>query len=259
MTIQATTASPLAGRIAVVTGASSGIGAASGKALAARGASVALLARRKEKLDALAAEIREAGGNAVVVTVDVSKQASVDAAAESVHRQLGKPDIVVNNAGVMLPAPIAERRTSDWERMIDLNVTGAVRVIGAFVPDLLEAAAQGRPADLVNVSSIAAQNLFPNFAVYCATKAAISHLSRNLRAELGPRDVRVSMVEPGIVATELQSHVTDQGALNWLAGAKKTMTWLEPENVAETMAFTVSLPSHVNLQQITIMPTRQAM
>jgi NADP-dependent 3-hydroxy acid dehydrogenase YdfG len=141
--------------------------------------------------------------------------------------------------------------------MIDLNITGLMRVIYAFVPSLVKAAAAGNKSDLINTSSIAGQYLYPTFAVYAATKAYVSHLSRHLRLELGPKNVRVSMLEPGIVATELQSHVTDQGALDWLAGAKTTIDWLQPADIAEVVAFTAALPARVNLQQMTVMPTRQ--
>jgi NADP-dependent 3-hydroxy acid dehydrogenase YdfG len=241
----------------VVVGASSGIGEATARLLAQRGARVAVLARRADRLDTLVTRITKAGGSALAVPVDVEDQASVDAAAARVAGELGRVDLVFNNAGVMLPGPIEERKLGEWEQMIDLNVTGLMRVIGAFVPSLVESAAAGATSDLINTSSIAGQYLYPNFAVYSATKAYVSHLSRHLRLELGPKDVRVSMLEPGIVATELQSHVTDQGALDWLAGAKETMTWLQPQDVAEIVAFTVSLPRHVNLQQVTVMPTRQ--
>lgn len=247
----------LANRVAVITGASSGIGAATAKLLAARGARVAVLARRKDKLDALVSSIKAAGGTALALPVDVTDQASVDAAALRIAESFGQVDLVFNNAGVMLPAPIEERKLADWEKMIDLNVTGLMRVIYAFVPDLVAAANAGKRADLINTSSIAGQYLYPTFAVYSATKAYVSHLSRHLRPELGPKNVRVSMLEPGIVATELQSHVTDQGALDWLAGAKTTIDWLQPDDVAEVVAFTAALPRHVNLQQVTVMPTRQ--
>jgi NADP-dependent 3-hydroxy acid dehydrogenase YdfG len=248
---------PLNGRVAVVTGASSGIGEATARLLSGHGAKVAVLARRAERLEGLVAEITKAGGTAVAVPVDVTDQASVDAAAERVGRELGRVDLLFNNAGVMLPGPIEERKTGEWEHMIDLNVTGLMHVIGAFVPALVAAAAAGATVDLINTSSIAGQYLYPNFAVYSATKAYVSHLSRHLRLELGPKDVRVSMLEPGIVATELQSHVTDQGALDWLAAAKQTMAWLQPQDIAEIVAFTAALPRHVNLQQVTVMPTRQ--
>jgi NADP-dependent 3-hydroxy acid dehydrogenase YdfG len=248
----------LAGRVAVVTGASSGIGAATAAALAARGAKVAMLARRAPQMARLAQAITDAGGTALALPIDVTKQTSIDDSAKAIAAELGTVSIVVNNAGVMLPAPVVERRTDDWERMIDLNFTGAMRVIGAFVPGLIEAARSGGPADLVNISSIGSQLTFPNFAVYCATKAAITHLSRNLRTELGPKDVRVSVIEPGLVATELQSHVTDADSLGWLAQARNTVDWLSGDDIAETIAFLVGQPKHVNLQQVTIMPTRQA-
>jgi NADP-dependent 3-hydroxy acid dehydrogenase YdfG len=247
----------LEGRVAVVTGASSGIGEATAELLAARGAKVGLIARRQDRLEALASRIARAGGIALAAPVDTTDQTSVDASAALFAEKLGVVDLVFNNAGVMLPGPIEERKLADWQRMIDLNITGLMRVIYAFVPSLLKAAAAGNRSDLINTSSIAGQYLYPTFAVYAATKAYVSHLSRHLRLELGPKNVRVSMLEPGIVATELQSHVTDQGARDWLAGAKKTIDWLQPADIAEVVAFTAALPAHANLQQITVMPTRQ--
>ncbi|MEU7867407.1 SDR family oxidoreductase [Dactylosporangium sp. NPDC049140] len=248
----------LQGRVALITGASSGIGAATATLLAERGARVALLARRKDRLDELAGRIVDAGGTALGVAVDVTDADALKAAAEQAAAEHGPADLVVNNAGVMLPAPIEELRTDQWQHQIDLNVSAAMHTIGAVVPQLVAAAAAGRPADLVNTSSIAAQNIFPNFAVYAATKAFITHLSRHLRVELGAKDVRVSAIEPGIVGTELQRHVTDEGAQDWLAESKQTVEWLEPEDIAEVIAFTAALPRRVNLQQVTIMPTRQA-
>ncbi|MEV0032307.1 SDR family oxidoreductase [Nocardia sp. NPDC050793] len=249
--------SPLAGRVAVVTGASSGIGAATAKRLAASGATVAVLARRADRLELLAEEIAQAGGTALALTVDVTDAQALRTAAERVAAELGTADLLFNNAGVMLPAPVEELPVEQWQRQIDLNVTGLMNVIGAFLPQLIAAAADKGVADLVNTSSIAAQNLFPNFAVYSGTKAYVTHLSRTLRAELGAKDVRVSAIEPGIVGTELQSHVTDAGAQEWLEGSKQQMTWLDPEDIAEAVNFLASQPAHVNLQQVTIMPTRQ--
>jgi NADP-dependent 3-hydroxy acid dehydrogenase YdfG len=252
-----TAAAPLTGRVGVVTGASSGIGSDVAAALAAGGARVALLARRGDRLEQLAGEIRDAGGTALAVETDVTSQRSIDAAADQVEAQLGRVDLVLNNAGIMLPAPIEERRLDDWERQIDINVTGVMRTIHAFVPQLIAAAAQGGPVDLINTSSVGAQYLFPNFAVYTATKAFVSHLTRHLRLELGPKHVRVSMLEPGIVTTELQSHVTDNGARTWLADALETMEVLTGDDIARIVVFLASQPPHVNLQQITVMPTQQ--
>ncbi|MER7274117.1 SDR family oxidoreductase [Dactylosporangium sp. NPDC000244] len=248
----------LQGRVALVTGASSGIGAATATVLADRGARVALLARRQDRLDELVGEITLAGGTALGVPVDVTDADALTAAADRAAATLGPADLVVNNAGVMLPAPVEQLRTDQWQRQIDLNVSAAMHTIGAVVPQLVSAAAEGRRADLVNTSSIAAENIFPNFAVYAATKAFITHLSRHLRVELGAKDVRVTAIEPGIVGTELQDHVTDPGAREWLDDTRDTVEWLTPQDVAEVIAFTAALPRHVNLQQVTIMPTRQA-
>jgi NADP-dependent 3-hydroxy acid dehydrogenase YdfG len=247
----------LSGRVAVITGASSGLGRASAHLLAARGAKVALLARRRDALETGVAEIKKAGGEAVAIEADVTDQASVEAAAADVARIYGGADLVFNNAGVMLPGPIEQRNLAEWEHQIDLNVTGVMRVLHAFIPQLTQSAAAGKTVDLINTSSIAGQYLYPYFAVYTATKAYVSHLTRHLRLELGPKDVRVSMIEPGIVATELQGHVTFQGAKDWLANASQTIEFLQPDDVAEVVAFLASQPKRVNLQQVVVMPTRQ--
>ena len=253
----APTTLPLAGRVALITGASSGIGASTALLLAARGAKVALLARRKDRLDDLVARITAAGGTAVGLPVDVTDTDALTAAVTQVADIFGAVDLVVNNAGIMLPGPVEELRADQWQHQIDLNVSAAVHTVGAVTPLLVKAAAEGRTVDLVNTSSIAAQNIFPTFAVYAATKAFITHLSRHLRVELGAKDVRVSAIEPGIVGTELQGHVTDQGARDWLEGSKDTIEWLTPEDIAEVIAFTAALPKRVNLQQVTVMPTRE--
>lgn len=132
------------------------------------------------------------------------------------------------------------------------------RIIGAFTSALVKTGGGAGPADLVNISSIAAKNIFPAFAVYSGTKAFVTHLSVTLRAELGAKGVRVTAIEPGIVGTELQDHVDFQGAIDWLEGTKGQIEWLKSDDIAEAIAFTVSLPKRVNLQQVTIMPTAQA-
>jgi NADP-dependent 3-hydroxy acid dehydrogenase YdfG len=253
-----TSAKPLAGRVAVITGASSGIGEATAEHLAALGARVVGLARRAERLGDLVARIEKNGGSALALSADVTDAAAVHAAAERVATELGGADLLFNNAGVMLASAADEVRTDQWQQQIDVNVAGLMNVIGAFTPQLIEAAAARGVADLINTSSIGAQNIYPKFAVYCGTKAFVTHLSRQLRAELGVKNVRVSAIEPGFVNTELQSHVTDDEALEWLDGARAALEWLAPQDIAQTVGFLVALPPRVNLQQVTVMPTAQA-
>ena len=248
----------LAGRVAVVTGASSGMGRASALLLASRGAKVALLARRQAQLDEVADEIRRQGGQALAIVTDVTNPASVDAAAAAVLREFGNADLVFNNAGLMLPGAIGQQPATEWEQQIDLNVTGVMRVVQAFVPQLEAAADEGRVVDLINTSSIAGQNIFPYFAAYSATKAYVSHLTRHLRVELGPKNIRVSVLEPGITSTELQGHVTFQGATEWLENAAKSIDFLQADDIARTVVFIVTQPKHMNLQQVVIMPTKEA-
>jgi NADP-dependent 3-hydroxy acid dehydrogenase YdfG len=252
------TNTPLTGRVAVVTGASSGIGAATAKRLAASGAKVAVLARRADRLEKLVGEIQEAGGTALAIAVDVTDAEAVRAAAQTVASELGTVDLLFNNAGVMLPAPVEELPFDQWQQQIDLNISGLMHAIGAFVPQLISSAAEKGVADLINTSSIGAQNIFPNFAVYAGTKAYVTHMSRTLRVELGAKGVRVSAIEPGIVETELADQVTDAGATEWIAGAKGQFEVLASEDVAEAINFLASQPPRVNFQQLTIMPTRQA-
>lgn len=250
---------PLTGRVAVITGASSGMGRATAMLLASQGARVALLARRESALRDVAAEIRQAGGTALPLVADVTDAVALQAAADAVAREFGGADLVFNNAGIMLPGAIEKQPFAEWQQQIDLNVTGAMRVIQAFLPQLEAAAAQGKVVDLVNTSSIAAQNIYSYFAVYSATKAYVSHLTRQLRMELGPKDIRVSMLEPGITDTELQGHFTFQGATDWIASARQSIEFLKADDVARVVAFLAAQPRHVNLQQVVIMPTREGM
>ncbi|MBF8184703.1 SDR family oxidoreductase [Nonomuraea sp. K274] len=167
-------ARPLGGRVAVVTGASSGIGEAAAEHLAWLGAKVAVVARREGRLEDLVARIEKNGGSAMEIAADVTDAARVRAAADAVEAELGAVDLLFNNAGVMLPAPIEERRTDQWRHQIDLNIKGLMNTIGAFVPQLIRAAGARGVADLINTASIAAHNIFPNFAVYSGTKAFVA-------------------------------------------------------------------------------------
>ncbi|MGW2145561.1 SDR family oxidoreductase [Nonomuraea bangladeshensis] len=248
---------PLADRVAVVTGASSGIGQATAERLAALGADVALLARRADRLEATAERITQRGGKALAMPTDVTDRDALARAAAAVHERFGKVDLVFANAGVQLISPIGDLAVDDWDRQIDLNVKGVMYTIEAFVRDLESAAAEGKPADLIITSSIAATRVLEKFQVYSGTKAYLSQLTRLLRTELGRKKVRVSAVEPGMVDTELPDHVTDADASRLMAELIKEIDVLQSDDIAETVAFIAAVPKHVNLTEITILPTEQ--
>ncbi|MFL4906054.1 SDR family oxidoreductase [Streptomyces sp. MMS24-I2-30] len=251
-------ARPLTGRVAVVTGASSGIGAATAGRLAAAGAAVALLGRRADRLNELADRLRAtATGTVLPLAVDLTDPEAVQAAARTVGSRLGRVDLVVAGAGAMLGAPFADARTEEWDRMIDVNLRGLLHTARVFTDDLLAAAADGRPADLVHVGSVAGHSLYPNWSVYCATKAAVAHLTRNLRAELGPRGVRVKNVEPGVTVTELGSDMQDGDMRATLARMRTDLRPLAAEDIAEAIAFAVSAPPHVNIAELIVVPVQQ--
>jgi NADP-dependent 3-hydroxy acid dehydrogenase YdfG len=248
-------ARPLTGRVAVVTGATSGIGAATARRLAADGASVALIGRREERLRDLVAKLE--GSVTVPVATDVTDPEALERLAENVRADLGPVDLVVANAGVMLAAPFDQADTAEWDRMLDTNVRGLVHTGRAFTRDLLDAAAEGGPADLVFVGSIAGHQVFPNYGVYGATKAAVAHLTRNLRTELGPRGVRVKNVEPGLVGTELGDDMQDAGIREALADWRIDIGALSPDHIADAIAYAVAVPPHVNVAELIVLPTTQ--
>jgi NADP-dependent 3-hydroxy acid dehydrogenase YdfG len=254
-TTQETGARPLAGRVAVVTGATSGIGAATARRLAADGASVALIGRREERLRDLVAELE--GTESVPIATDVTDPEALERLAETVRVELGPVDLVVANAGVMLAAPFEQANTAEWDRMLDTNVRGLVHTGRAFAHDLLDAAAEGGPADLVFVGSIAGHQVFPNYGVYGATKAAVAHLTRNLRTELGPRGVRVKNVEPGLVGTELGDDMQDAGIREALSDWRSDIGALSPDHIADAIAYAVAAPPQVNVAELIVLPTTQ--
>jgi NADP-dependent 3-hydroxy acid dehydrogenase YdfG len=237
------------GRVAVITGASSGIGEATARALAAEGHRVALLARRGDRIQALAGEL---GRGAIAIEADVTDRDSILAAAERVEDELGGADILVNNAGVMLTAPFGSDQREEHRRMVETNLLGAMTATEVFL-DQLRA---GEGGDLVNVSSVAGRVAPAGFAAYAATKWGMNGWSEALRVELQPY-IRVTVIEPGAIGTELSDHITHAESQK---AAKEVLDWsIPPSDIADVIAFAVSRPQRMTLNEILVRPTVQAM
>jgi NADP-dependent 3-hydroxy acid dehydrogenase YdfG len=248
----------LDGTVALVTGASSGIGTATARALAERGAAVALVARRKQRLDELAAEIDAAGGRAHVIEADVADQEQATAAVARTAGEFGRLDTVINNAGVMLLGPAEGASIDEWNRMVAVNVQGLLYVAHAALPHLL-AAAEGEPrrvADLVNISSVAGRVVRNGSAVYNLTKHGVGAFSESVRQEVARRHVRVSLVEPGATDTELSSHMRPEireRSLSRFAGIERLLA----EDIADAIVYVVTRPRRVAVNEILVRPTEQ--
>jgi NADP-dependent 3-hydroxy acid dehydrogenase YdfG len=237
--------------VALVTGASSGIGAATARALAAEGARVSVVARRKDRLDALAQEI---GG--LALETDVTQRDQAVAAVERTARELGRLDIVVNNAGVMLLGPIVDAPVEEWDRMVALNLQGLLYVAHAALPHLLRAAEQEprRVADLVNVSSVAGRRVGAGGGIYQMTKHGVGAFSEALRQEVTGRHVRSSLVEPGATESELVTHVRAEVRSQLPPGVESI---LRAEDIADAILYIVTRPRHVAVNEVLVRPTEQ--
>jgi len=248
----------LAGTVALVTGASSGIGAASATRLAADGAAVALVARRNDRLAELASMIRDAGGTALVAPADVTDHRQTREVVERVVSELGRLDTLVNNAGIMLLGLALETPVDEWDRMVALNVLGLLHVTHAALPHLVNAAKSSprRVADVVNISSTAGRVARPGAGVYALTKFGLAGFAESLRQELQPDRVRVSMVEPGTVDTELASHVRDgvrEAALRQVASIEA----LRSEDIADAVSYIVTRDRRVAVNEILVRAAEQ--
>jgi NADP-dependent 3-hydroxy acid dehydrogenase YdfG len=246
----------LDGTVALVTGASSGIGAATATALAAEGADVALAARRRDRLDSLAAGISDKGGTALVLESDITdEQQAADAVGRTVS-ELGRLDTLINNAGVMLLGPALGAPLAEWQRLIELNVLGLLYCAHAALPHLLRAAEDGprRVADMVNLSSVAGRVVRSGSGVYNLSKHGVGAFSESLRQEVTKRYVRVSLVEPGATATELASHNRPE-ILETLRGQFGQR--MAAEDIADAIVYIVTRPRHIAINEMLIRPTEQ--
>jgi NADP-dependent 3-hydroxy acid dehydrogenase YdfG len=248
----------LDGTVALVTGASSGIGEATALALAAEGAGVALAARRKDRLEALAQKIEGDGGRAFVRETDVTDEGQAAAAVDATVEELGRLDVVINNAGLMLLGPIVGADTAEWTRMVELNVLGLMYVTAAALPHLLRAAEDGprQVSDLVNVSSVAGRVARSGSGAYNATKWAVNAFSEALRQEVTERHLRVTLVEPGAVSTELAGHNRPE-VLSSLRSSLGDIQRMEADDIADAITYVVTRPRHVALNEVLIRPTQQ--
>jgi NADP-dependent 3-hydroxy acid dehydrogenase YdfG len=248
----------LAGTVALVTGASSGIGAATAIALASQGAAVALAARRKDRLDTVAAGITARGGTAIVLETDITdEQQATDAVGQTVAA-LGRLDTLINNAGVMLLGPAADAPLAEWQQMVDLNVLGLLYCAHAALPHLIQAA-QDSPrqvADMVNISSVAGRVARGGRGVYNLTKHGLGAFSEALRQELTQQHVRVSLVEPGATATELAGHNRAE-VLEVMRGQFAGIEPMQAEDIADAISYIVTRPRHVAVNEMLIRPTEQ--
>jgi NADP-dependent 3-hydroxy acid dehydrogenase YdfG len=240
------------GKTVVITGASSGMGAAAARHLSAQGASVVLGARRIERLQALADEISAAGGQALAVETDVTDRCQVQRLVHAAVETYGRIDVLINNAGIMPLSPLERLKVDEWDRMIDVNLKGVLYGIAAALPHMT---AQ-RSGQIINLSSVAGHKLFGGSAVYSATKFGVRALSEGLRQEVAPYDIRVTIVSPGAVKTELLDHITEtdvQQANRDYVG----QVGVPADSFARVVAFAISQPEELGINEILFRPTSQ--
>jgi len=241
------------GKVAIITGASSGIGFATALALSKAGAKVAIGARRTDMLSELEKKIKENGGEVYSQKLDVTKKNECNSFVDNVLKKWGTVDILVNNAGLMPLSFFKNLKIDEWDQMIDVNIKGVLYCTGAVVTHMLE----NKSGHIINISSVAGRIVFPAGSVYCATKHAITAFSEGLRQELSVRkNIRVTCIEPGVVATELTNTITDESLQGFVENAKK-MKALQAEDIANAIVYAVESPNHVNVNEILIRPTTQ--
>jgi len=240
-------------KVAIITGASSGIGYATALTLSKAGAKVAIGARRTDKLAKLEDEIKQNGGEVFSQKLDVTKKSECDSFVDAVLKKWSSVDILVNNAGIMPLSFLKNQKVDEWDQMIDVNIKGVLYCTSAVIPHMREK----KSGHIVNLSSVAGRIVFPAGSVYCATKHAITAFSEGLRQELSARsNIRVTCIEPGVVSTELVNTITDETLQSFVEGAKK-MQALQADDIANAILYAVESPNHVNVNEILVRPTAQ--
>jgi NADP-dependent 3-hydroxy acid dehydrogenase YdfG len=242
----------IAGKVVVITGASSGLGEATARYLADRGATVVLGARRMERLQTLVDEITQAGGEAFARAADVTDAAQVQALVDAAIEKYGRIDVILNNAGVMLHSPLERRKIDDWNRTIDINIKGVLHGIAAALPHMQ----RQKSGHIINVSSVAGHRVGPGSAVYAATKTAVRVISEGLRQEVKPWNLRTTTISPGAVATELPNSITEADVAKGIAQFYEQYA-IPADSFARAVAFAIGQPEDVDINEILFRPTRQ--
>lgn len=244
----------LSGKIALITGASSGIGEAVAKALALKGVKVGLAARRKDQLEHVLATIQLLAGEACIIEMDVTDKESVFSGVAKLKEQFGAIDIVVNNAGIMPASDIDAFKIEEWENMVDVNIKGLLNVTAAVLPTLITQ----KSGHIINLSSIAGRKLFKGLSVYCGTKFFVTAFSDIMRMEVGKKhNIRVTSIQPGAVATNLYDQISDVGYKAGMESLRDQMTFLRPADIADSMIYVLEAPDHVDVSELFVLPTDQ--
>jgi len=244
--------SHIEGKVVIITGGSSGLGEATARHLAARGAVIVIAARRKDKLDLIVKDIQAAGGKARAFTVDVTDKARVAGLVDAVVKEFGRVDVMVNNAGLMAIAPLSQTRTDEWDRMIDINIKGLLYGVAAALP-VFERQGFGH---VINIASVAGIKVFsPGGTVYSATKFAVRAITEGLRHEAGGK-IRATIISPGAVASELKFGSGDETSRNNAIEFYKTHE-ISPDSIARAIAYAIEQPADVDINEVVVRPTVQ--
>ena len=240
-------------KVVVITGASSGIGYSTAKALAKKGAKIVAGARRLDRLETLQKEITDDGGEIVICETDVTKKTDCDNLVKQALDKFGTVDVLINNAGLMPLSFVKSLKIDEWDRMVDVNIKGVLYCTAAVVPTLIEK----KSGHIINISSVAGRVVFPAGSVYCATKFAVAAFTEGLRQELSVRkNIRVTSIEPGVVQTELTNTITEK-SLEAFVEKHKEMEGLQAEDISNAIIFALEAPNRMNVNEILIRPTSQ--